>query len=152
MLLGPVLRDSARHMKGSHADQPSPRGLLRTGAYLVALIALSRSLLALAIHALVSGRGYSDDIRMHLSMVLDPLCILKGLPEHAQRPPLLPLVEAVFATPLMLSVSPYGALRLTDLAWEILLALCFLAVLRIVTQDTTAQRIGLACFIAFPMG
>lgn len=139
-------------MKSSQIGQPASRGRIRTAALLVTLVALSRSLLALAIHALVSGREYSDDIHMHLAMVLDPFCILKGLPEHAQHPPLLPLVEAVFATPLMLGFSPYWALRLTYLAWEVLLALCFLGVLSSVTEDIRARRVGLACFIAFPMG
>ena len=97
---------------------------LRTALLPAAFVAASRLTLLFLLGRLSRGTEFTSDVQMHLLMVRRPLDLLPGRTEQfGQHPPLLGVLEALFAYPAQFFVSDFHALRLAFIGYETLAVL-----------------------------
>jgi hypothetical protein len=123
----------------------------RSGLALVALLAVSRLGVVVALGWVLGGAEPSDDVYLHTQFLRRPLALLRGeRPEVAQYPPLLPLLEAAAVRPLAGRLDDFHAIRVGFVAWEAaaFAAFCWLLA-RLRRPD--GSRLALA-WIALPAG
>jgi len=127
-------------------DRPLSRGPLFLGAVL-----LSRLALLVAVSFLVRGREFADDVWRHLTMIGAPLNPLLGrvVEEVSMYPPLMGILETVIASPLLLFLPEFYAIRLTFIFYELVAAAFFWMALK---RLAPGAWIPLATWVLLPMG
>ena len=87
--------------------------------YWLVILVAARIACLIAFHQFTAGAEPTDDVLHHYSMMRNPLQILLATSvENEQFPPLLPLVESVFALPFMMFFEPTIAARLAYITME----------------------------------
>lgn len=115
------------------------------------LVFCSRLLILLCIFALVRHHEFSNDVKMHMAMVRQPLGVLMDTtPQYQQHPPLLPLMEALPGYPLQSVLPDFLTLRLVMTAWETLLAVLFVRLLDVLGISGLRRFWCLVGFLLLP--
>jgi len=148
-----MTHESVGASRGRRQNAPSPRGCWRVAGVTALAVVVSRGILLALLGRMVHGREFTSDVEMHMEMVRQPLYQFLGqLPQHAQHPPLLGLMEAIFAWPLGQVMSDFYAIRIAFLLYEGLMALFLVATLFHLELEPRIRRWVLAGIVVLPMG
>jgi hypothetical protein len=126
----------------------APRELL----ILLVAVLVTRLVLLGVIGASVGGEEFTEDVKLHMGFVREPLDLITGDTRYTQFPPLIGFAEGLFAYPLQLFVSDFYAIRLTYIAFEVMTAIPFWLAARRLIADDRVRRWVLAGYVVLPMG
>ena len=127
---------------------------LRNGVLFVGGLVATRLIILAAIAILVRGREFADDVWRHLAMIGEPLNPLLGrvAQEVSMYPPLMGIMETFVASPLLLFLPEFYAIRLTFLFYETLAAVFFMLALQRYVPDPQRRLLPMLAWIFLPMG